>query len=150
MVDEVYQLFFDLDAGEHHIEFPIVRAIARDGVSVAGIGMPTADDDLSPLLDIILETVPASTGDPTAPVQALVTNLDASDYLGRMAIGRVIQGTLVAGSQIALCHGRSDEPPTKKRLTALMGFEGLDRNDVTERTAGDLFIVAGIPRSQHW
>ena len=145
VVDEVYQLFFDLDAGEHHIEFPIVSAIAREGVSVAGIGMPTAADDLSPLLDIILDTVPASTGDPTAPVQALVTNLDASDYLGRMAIGRVIQGTLRAGSQIALCHGRPDEPPTKKRLTALMGFEGLDRIDVTERTAGDLFIVAGIP-----
>lgn len=145
VVDEVYELFFDLDAGEHHIEFPIVSAIAREGLAVAGIGIPAPDGDLGPLLDTILETIPSATGDPDAPLQALVSSLDASDYLGRMAIGRVIQGTLKTGSQIAVCHGREDEAPMKKRLTALMGFEGLQRIDVTERTAGDLFIVAGIP-----
>jgi GTP-binding protein len=145
VADEVYQLFFDLDADDHHIEFPIVSAIARDGRAVAGIGMPAEDADLSAVLDAIVETVPAPEGDSSAPLQAIVTNLDASDYLGRLAIGRVVQGTLTAGTQIALCHSNEGEPPVKKRLTSLLGFEGLGRTEVNERTAGDLFVVAGFP-----
>jgi len=145
VVDEVYQLFFDLDAGEHHIEFPIVSAIARMGRSVAGVGMPADDSDLSAVLDAIVATIPPPEGDPTAPLQALVTNLDASDYLGRLAIGRVVQGTLRAGETVALCHSVEEEPPTRRRLTQLLGFEGLDRNEVEERLAGDLFVVAGFP-----
>jgi GTP-binding protein len=78
-------------------------------------------------------------------LQALVTNLDASDYLGRLAIGRVIQGTLRAGVTVALCHADPDEPPLRRRLTQLMGFEGLRRVEVDERTAGDLFVIAGFP-----
>jgi len=145
VVDEVYQLFFDLDAGEHHIEFPIVSAIARMGRSVAGVGMPADDSDLSAVLDAIVATIPPPEGDPTAPLQAIVTNLDASDYLGRLAIGRVVQGTLRAGETVALCHSVEEEPPTRRRLTQLLGFEGLDRNEVEERLAGDLFVVAGFP-----
>ena len=145
VVDEVYQLFFDLDAEEHHIEFPIVSSIARQGRSVAGMGMPADDADLAPLLDAIVETIPAPAGDPTAPLQAIVTNLDASDYLGRLAIGRVVEGTLRAGEQVALCHDNEDQPPLRRRLTQLMGFEGLGRIDVEERAAGDLFVVAGFP-----
>ncbi len=145
VVDEVYELFFDLDAEEHHIEFPIVSTIARMGRSIAGIGVPDEDADLGPLLDVLVETIPAAAGDPSAPLQAMVTNLDASDYLGRLAIGRVIEGTLVAGEQVALCHTNEDEPPLMRRLTQLMGFEGLGRIDVTERLAGDLFVVAGFP-----
>ena len=82
VVDEVYQLFFDLDAGEHHIEFPIVSTIAREGRAVAGIGIPAEDADLSALLDAIVETIPAPDGDPDAPLQAIVTNLDASRLPG--------------------------------------------------------------------
>lgn len=145
VVDEVYQLFFDLDAEEHHIEFPIVSSIARQGRSVAGMGMPADDADLAPLLDAIVEMIPAPAGDPTAPLQAIVTNLDASDYLGRLAIGRVVEGTLRAGEQVALCHDNEDQPPLRRRLTQLMGFEGLGRIDVEERAAGDLFVVAGFP-----
>ncbi len=145
VVDEVYQLFFDLDAGEHHIEFPIVSAIARMGRSVAGVGMPADDSDLSAVLDAIVATIPPPEGDSTAPLQAIVTNLDASDYLGRLAIGRVVQGTLRAGETVALCHSVEEEPPTRRRLTQLLGFEGLDRNEVEERLAGDLFVVAGFP-----
>jgi GTP-binding protein len=145
VADEVYQLFFDLDADDHHIEFPIVSSIAREGRAVAGIGMPAEDADLSAVLDAIVETVPAPGGDPHAPLQAIVTNLDASDYLGRLAIGRVVQGTLTAGTQIALCHSNEEEPPVRKRLTSLLGFEGLGRTEVEERTAGDLFVVAGFP-----
>ena len=145
VVDEVYELFFDLDADDHHIEFPIISSIARQGRSVAGIGMPAQDADLGPLLDAIVETIPPPAGNPAAPLQALVTNLDASDYFGRLAIGRVIEGTLRSGEQVALCHDNQNEPPLRRRLTQLMGFAGLGRVDVTDRVAGDLFVVAGFP-----
>ena len=145
VVDEVYQLFFDLDADDRHIEFPVISTIAREGRAMVGVGIPGEDSDLSPLLDTILETIPVPTGDPEAPVQAIVTNLDASDYLGRLAIGRVIQGTLRNGTQVALCHSNDEEPPLKRKLTQLMGFTGLGRTEVDESVAGDLFVVAGFP-----
>jgi GTP-binding protein len=143
VVDEVYELFFDLDASDEHIEFPIISSIARKGRAMDGIGVPGEETDLSPLLDAIVDTIPPPSGDPSSPLQALVTNLDASDYLGRLAIGRVVEGTLTAGSQVALC--RADGTTTGRRLTQLMGFEGLGRVDVVERVAGDLFVVAGFP-----
>ncbi len=145
VADEVYQLFFDLDAGERHIDFPIVSTIARQGRAMAGVGIPAADADLSALMDAIVETVPAPGGDPDAPLQAIVSNLDASDYLGRLAIGRVVEGTLRAGDQIALCHGNGEEPPIRRRPTRLSAFSGLDRVETTERVAGDLFVIAGFP-----
>jgi len=145
VVDEVYQLFFDLDAADHHIEFPIISAVAREGKAMTGSGMPPDDADLSALMDAIVETIPGPSGDPDAPLQAIVTNLDASDYLGRLAIGRVVEGTLRSGEQVALCHANEEEPPLKRRLSQLMGFEGLGRTDVPTRTAGDLFVVAGFP-----
>jgi len=145
VVDEVYELFFDLGAEGEHIEFPIVSTIARYGQAVTGIGMPDESSDLAPLFEALVATIPSPAGDPSAPLQAIVTNLDASDYLGRLAIGRVVQGTLVAGTQVALCHSTDEEPPIKRKLTQLMGFSGLARTDVTERIAGDLFVVAGFP-----
>jgi GTP-binding protein len=145
VVDEVYELFFDLDASEAHIEFPIVSAIARQGRSVAGVGMPAEDADLGALLDAIVDSIPAPSGNSDAPLQALVTNLDASDYLGRLAIGRVVEGTLRSGEKVALCHANDEEPPLLRRLTQLMGFAGLGRIDVDDRSAGDLFVVAGFP-----
>jgi GTP-binding protein len=145
VIDEVYQLFFDLDAADADVEFPIVSTIARLGRSVPGIGVPGDDDDLTALFEAIVSGIPAPSGDPSAPVQALVTNLDASDYLGRLAIGRVVQGTLRAGETVALCHASEDEPPLRRRLTQLLGFSGLGRVEVDERVAGDLFVVAGFP-----
>jgi len=145
VIDEIYQLFFDLEASASHIEFPIVSTIARQGKAVHGIGVPQESDDLAPLLDAIIEHIPGPAGDSQSPVQALVTNLDASDYLGRLAIGRVMEGTLRAGETVALCHADPEEPPLRRRLTQLMGFEGLRRIEVAERTAGDLFVVAGFP-----
>ena len=145
VIDEVFQLFFDLGAADHHIEFPIVSTIAREGRAMTGVGVPAADADLSALLDTVVASIPAPGGDPEAPLQAIVTNLDASDYLGRLAIGRVVQGTLRTGERVALCHAEEDEPPIRRRLTQLLGFAGLDRIDVAERVAGDLFVVAGFP-----
>src|SRR3972149_3948658 len=83
VIDDVYELFFDLDAADHHIGFPIISCIARYGKAIRGVGVPGEGDGLSPLLDAIVETIPAAAGNPEAPLQALVTNLDASDYLGR-------------------------------------------------------------------
>ena len=144
VVDEIYELFFDLDAEDHHIEFPIVSAIAREGIAVKGIGVPDASSTLAPVLDAIIETIPPPGGDPEAPLQALVTNLDASDYLGRLAMGRVIRGTMKAGEKVTLIQG-DDKPPISRKIGTLMGFSHLGRDDVTERQAGDLFVVAGFP-----
>ena len=145
VVDEIYELFFDLGASDEHIEFQIVSTIARHGRAIAGVGLPNDDADLSPLLDAIVDAIPSPSGSPDAPLQALVTNLDASDYLGRLAIGRVVEGTLSSGEQVALCHSNDEEPPLRRRLAQLMGFSGLGRVDVDQRIAGDLFIVAGFP-----
>lgn len=142
VVDEIYELFFDLDAGDEHIEFPIIGSIAREGRATEGAEIPPADATLAPLLDAIANTIPAPSSDPEAPLQALVTNLDASDYLGRLAIGRINQGTLKARDTVALCQ---DGAVIKRKLGSLMGFEGLERTDVKERAAGDLFVVAGFP-----
>jgi len=145
VLDEIYQLFLDLDADEAQIEFPIISAIARDGKAVSGIGMPGSDDDLTPLFEAIVETIPAPTGDASAPLQAIVTNLDASEYLGRLAIGRVVQGTLRRGEQVALCEEDEGQNPLRRKLTQLMSFSGIGRLEVDEIPAGDLFIVAGFP-----
>ena len=143
VADEIYQLFFDLEAEDHHIEFPIVSSIARLGRAIVGIGMPPDDADLSPLLDAVVEAIPPPAGDAAAPLQAMVTNLDATDYLGRLAIGRVEQGTLRAGSPIVLLQ--ADGSTISRRPSTLLGFSGLGRAEVTERLAGDLFVVAGFP-----
>jgi GTP-binding protein len=145
VLDEIYQLFMDLDADENSIEFPVISAIARDGRAVSGIGMPGEDDDLTPLFQAIVDTIPAPTGDPDAPLQAIVTNLDASEYLGRLAIGRVMQGTLRRGEQVALCEEDEGQNPLRRKLTQLMSFSGIGRLEVDAIRAGDLFIVAGFP-----
>ena len=147
VLDEVYQLFIDLEAADHHIEFDVISAVAREGRAMKGLGMPTADADLAPLLDAIISRIPAPPGDPTAPLQALVTNLDASDYLGRLAIGRIYQGQLRKGEMVALLEEEFAEgqPPLKRRLSSLMSFAGVGRADEEVLSAGDLFVVAGFP-----
>ena len=116
---------------------------------MAGVGLPADDADLTPLFEAIVDTIPPPLGDPDALLQALVTNLDASDYLGRLAIGRVVQGTLRLGHSVALCKDPSDGGPAvvKRKLTQLMGFDGISRVDVESRGAGDLFVIAGFPES---
>ncbi len=147
VLEEIEQLFMDLATDAEQLGFPVVSAIAREGRTITGVGMPATDDDVAALLDTVLATVPAPAGDADAPLQALVTNLDASDYLGRLAIGRVVNGVLRRGEQVALLEEEFSEgqAPLRRRLSHLMAFRGIGREEVDELSAGDLFVVAGFP-----
>ncbi len=141
VVNEVYELFLDLDADESQIEFPIVYCNAKAGK--AGLKVDELADDLRPLLDLLLETIPAPTYEEGHPLQALVTNLDASAYVGRLAICRVRNGTITKGQQVAWC--RADGTVERARVTELYVTEALDRVEAPEAGPGDIVAVAGIP-----
>ncbi|MEN9552597.1 MAG: translational GTPase TypA [Actinomycetota bacterium] len=145
VLEEVEQLFLDLATNDDQLTFPVISAVAREGRAMRGIGMPPADADLSCLLETILDTVPAPTHDATAPMTALVTNLDVSDYLGRLAIGRVHSGVMHKGDTVALWGKDSNGTPIKRRIVQLSVFDGIGRTEVDEISAGDLFVLAGIP-----
>jgi GTP-binding protein TypA/BipA len=137
----VYELFLDLDADESQIDFPIVYANARAGR--AGLTPDELADDLKPLVDTLLATVPAPAYDPDHPLQALVTNLDASPYVGRLALCRIYHGTIKKGQQIAWC--RSDGTIENARLTELYTTEALDRVPTESAGPGDIVAIAGLP-----
>jgi GTP-binding protein len=141
VVNEVYELFLDLDATEAQIEFPIVYAIARDGR--AGVDPTALADDLEPLFETILETIPPPSYDPEHPLQALVTNLDASAYVGRLALLRVRHGTLKKGQQIAWC--RANGEIENARVTELFITQALDRVPADEAGPGEIVALAGLP-----
>jgi len=147
VLEEVEQLFLDLAHHDHHLSFPVISAVARDGKSMKGIGMPAENADLVPLLDAILDTIPAPKADPAAPLQALVANLDASDYLGRLAIGRVEAGVMKKGDMVTVWQHPTPSNPApfiKRKISTLFAFRGISREEVTSVSAGDLFILAGI------
>ena len=141
VVNEVYELFLDLDADETQIEFPIVYCNAREGR--AGLAADELEADLTPLFEVLLETVPAPSYDPAHPLQALVTNLDASPYVGRLALCRVHHGTLRKGQQIAWC--RADGTIETARATDLFVTEALDRVPAAEAGPGEIVALAGLP-----
>src|SRR5215212_962942 len=141
VVNEVYELFLDLDADESQIEFPIVYANARAGR--AGTTPDELADDLMPLFDTLLETIPAPSYDPEHPLQALVTNLDASPYVGRLALLRVHHGTLRKGASVAWC--RADGSIENARVTELYTTEALDRVPAEEAGPGEIVALAGLP-----
>ncbi len=141
VLDEVYALFMDLDATEHQIEFPIVYTNARAGTATLDLEKPGTD--LEPLFDVLLNAIPAPTYIEDHPLQALVTNLDASPYVGRLAVCRVHQGTIKKGQQIAWC--RRDGTIEKAKVTELYVTEELERRDAAEAGPGDIIAVAGLP-----
>jgi GTP-binding protein len=141
VVDEVYELFLDLDADESQIEFPIVYCNARAGLASLDPAVP--GENLQPLLDLLLEHIPAPQFDPAHPLQAHVTNLDASPYVGRLAICRVKHGTIARGQTVAWCRADGSVEPVK--VTELYVTEALDRVEAAEASAGEIISVAGIP-----
>jgi GTP-binding protein len=141
VVHEVEELFLDLDADEHQIDFPILYANARDGH--CGRSPDALGSTLEPLFDTLVAHVPAPAYDESAPLQALVTNLDASPYLGRLALCRVRNGTLRRGQQVAWC--RTDGSVERVKVVELSVTEALDRVDADEVGPGEICAVAGIP-----
>ena len=141
VVNEVYELFLDLDADESQIEFPIVYCNAREGR--AGFKPDELAADLGPLVETLLATVPPPAYDPAHPLQALVTNLDASPYVGRLALLRVQHGTIRKGEQVAWC--RADGTIETARVTELYVTEALDRVPADEAGPGEIVALAGLP-----
>ncbi len=143
VVNEVYALFLDLDADESQIEFPIVYCNARAGRASLEPDPDGLGPDLAPLLELILEHIPPPVYEEGHPLQALVTNLDASPYVGRLALCRVQQGTIRRAQEVAWC--RTDGTITRAKVTELFVSEALDRVEAEEAGPGDLIAVAGIP-----
>jgi GTP-binding protein TypA/BipA len=141
VVDEVYELFLDLDADEPQIEFPIVYCNAKAGQASLDPAVPS--NDLGPLLDLLITHIPAPEHDPAHPFQAHVTNLDASPYVGRLAICRIKHGVIRRGDTIAWCRSGAQIEPVK--VTELYVTEALDRVPAEEAAAGEIISVAGIP-----
>jgi len=140
VLNEVYDLFIDLDANEDQIEFPVLYTNARDGV--ASGDATVRGEDLRPLFDAILEHVPPPKGDPAAPLQMLVANLDSSDYLGRIAIGRIFNGTVKLNDPVSVM--KLDGSAQNTKVTKLYAFDGLKRVEIDSAAAGDVVCLAGI------
>ena len=140
VLNEIYDLFIDLDATEEQIEFPVLYAVARDGQCKNDLEEPMSD--LRPLFNAILERVPAPVGDPSSPLQVLITSVQPDNYLGPIAIGRVIQGTLHNRQRIMLCH--RDEQQQVVQVSAVFEYEGLSRIETEKAEPGNIIAVAGV------
>jgi GTP-binding protein len=140
VVNEVYDLFIDLDATEEQLDFPILYAIAKRGI--AKTSLDEASESLQPLFESILAAIPPPRGEPDDTLQLLVANLDYSEYHGRLALGRIFSGTLNRGDEVAVA--KLDGTLQNTRITKLYGFEGLDRIDLERAQAGDIVAIAGV------
>jgi len=140
VLNEIYDLFIDLDAAEEQLDFPILYTNAKTGT--ASLNAETTGADLRPLFDAIVEHVPPPRGNADAPLQLLVANLDSSDYLGRIAIGRIFNGRVKIGDPVAVVKLSTAVQETK--VTKLYAFEGLKRVDIQDAAAGDIVCLAGI------
>ena len=140
VLNEVYDLFIDLDAKEDQLDFPVLYTNAKAGTASRDI--KGGGEDLRPLFDAILNTIPEPKGDAAGPLQILVANLDYSDYLGRLAIARVFNGTLHTGEDVAIA--KLDGSLQKTKITKLFSFSGLKRTDITGTALGDIVAVAGV------
>jgi GTP-binding protein len=140
VLNEIYDLFIDLDAAEDQLDFPVIYTNARAGI--AKLQPEDASEDMRPLFDAILAHIPGPSGDPDGILQGLVANLDYSDYLGRLAIGRISHGVLSLGEEVAIC--KIDGSVQKTRITKLYSFEGLKRVEETRAVPGDVVAIAGV------
>ncbi|MGA8442346.1 MAG: translational GTPase TypA [Candidatus Sulfotelmatobacter sp.] len=140
VLNEIYDLFIDLDAKEDQLDFPVLYTNAKEGTASADVKV--AGENLRPLFDAILKTIPLPQGDPAGPLQILVANLDYSDFLGRLAIARVFNGTMYTGEDVVIA--KRDGSMHKTKITKLFSFSGLKRTDITETVLGDIVAVAGV------
>ena len=140
MLDEIYDLFIDLDATEDQLDFPVIYTNAKTGVAHRRIG--DSSTKLLPLFEQIVASIPLPSGDPAGVLQIQVTNLDYSDFLGRIAIARVFQGTLERGTEVAISKLDGKIQPTK--ITKLFTFRGLERDEAETVSAGDIVAIAGV------
>ena len=140
VLNEVYDLFIDLDAQEDQLDFPVVYTNGKAGLATLDMAVP--GENLQPLFDTILKTIAPATGDPEGTLQILVTNLDYSDYLGRLAIARVFNGTLRTGDTVNIAKLDHSMQPVK--ITKLFSFAGLKRTDIEATETGDIVAIAGI------
>ncbi|SPE30795.1 GTP-binding protein [Acidobacteriia bacterium SbA2] len=140
VLNDIYDLFIELDAAEEQLEFPILYANARRGIATRSLDQPS--ESLAPLFEAIVEHIPPPAGDPADVLQLLVANLDYSDYHGRIAIGRIFSGTLNRGDDVAIV--KLDGTVQKTRITKLYGFEGLERTDIERAAAGEIVAIAGV------
>jgi GTP-binding protein len=140
VLDEIYDLFIDLDATEEQLEFPVYYCNARKGI--CRTSPDGKDTPLIPLFEEILRTIPAPTYEPDSPLQFLITTLGYDDYVGRLAVGRIFNGRLSKGQDVALC--RLDGQVVSSKVTGLYGYEGLRRIEIAEAGPGDIVAVTGI------
>jgi GTP-binding protein len=140
VLNEIYDLFIDLDAKEEQLDFPVLYTNAKAGTATTDREKP--GENLQPLFDAIVNTIPLPKGEATGPLQILVANLDYSDYLGRLAIARVFNGTMYTGEEVAIA--KLDGSLHKTKITKLFSFAGLKRTDITETELGDIIAVAGV------
>ncbi|HMF91521.1 MAG TPA: translational GTPase TypA [Candidatus Angelobacter sp.] len=140
VLNELYDLFIDLDAHEDQLEFPVLYTNAKAGTASPSIDVP--GEDLRPLFEAILSTIPQPAGEAVNPLQILVANLDYSDYLGRLAIARVFNGSLRTGEEVAIA--KLDGSSQKVKITKLFSFSGLKRVDIDQTEMGDIVAIAGV------
>ncbi|HEU5335672.1 MAG TPA: translational GTPase TypA [Terriglobales bacterium] len=140
VLNEIYDLFIDLDAEEDQLDFPVLYTNAKLGTATAEPKQP--GQDLQPLFEAIVSTIPQPAGDAAGPLQILVANLDYSDYLGRLAIARVFNGTMRTGEEVGIA--KLDGSLQKVKITKLFSFSGLKRVDIEQTELGDIVAVAGV------
>ena len=140
VLNEVYDLFIDLDATEEQLEFPIVYTNAKLGIGK--LSLDEDSEDLRCLLDLIMKTIPAPEADENEVLQLLVTNIDYNDYVGRLAIGRIFSGSVKVGDWVSVI--KSEEEKVKTKITSLFGFQGLERVSIDSAAVGDIVALAGI------
>ncbi|MFI5181588.1 MAG: translational GTPase TypA [Thermoanaerobaculia bacterium] len=140
VIDQVFDLMVDLGASDDQLDFPIVYTSAKHGFARREVDH--TETDVRPLLDTILVEVPVPVGEASAPLQLLVSSIDYDNYLGRLAIGRIRNGTIASGQPVAVC--RHDGSITSGKVTKLMTFEGLDRTEAESASAGEIVVVAGL------
>ena len=139
VLDEVLELFIELEANDKQLDFPVVYATARDGI--AKLSMDDDSQDLKPLFDLLISAVPVPHGDIDGPLQIMVTTLDYDDYVGRIAIGRVMRGRVQSGQTVTILNGETE---TRAKLSRLYVYEGLKRTEVKEAALGDIIAITGL------